>query len=62
MVNMSRMMSSKAIVYPKHMAPLTRLKVPKPIVGQFNPPKRLLFGPGPGNAHPQGRRGPRQRE
>ena len=27
--------------------------VPLPVVGEFNPPNRLLCGPGPGNAHPR---------
>jgi len=39
--------------YPDLMAPPAALTVEKPIVGQLNPPKRLLMGPGPGNAHPR---------
>lgn len=39
--------------FPETMAPPVALKVPKPEVAQFNPPKRLLCGPGPGNAHPR---------
>ena len=38
---------------PGHMLPPTSLLVEKPAVTQFNPPKRLLMGPGPGNAHPR---------
>ena len=38
---------------PGHMLPPTSLLVEKPPVTQFNPPKRLLMGPGPGNAHPR---------
>ena len=29
------------------------MDVPLPAVGEFNPPNRLLCGPGPGNAHPR---------
>ena len=29
------------------------MDVPLPVVGEFNPPNRLLCGPGPGNAHPR---------
>ena len=36
---------------PKHMLPPVSLLVEQPEVGAFNPPKRLLMGPGPGNAH-----------
>mmetsp|Transcript_34689 Transcript_34689/g.111303 ORF Transcript_34689/g.111303 Transcript_34689/m.111303 type:complete len:419 (+) Transcript_34689:1279-2535(+) len=39
--------------YPSTMSPPEALRVPKPEVAQFNPPKRLLCGPGPGNAHPR---------
>mmetsp|Transcript_23780 Transcript_23780/g.71336 ORF Transcript_23780/g.71336 Transcript_23780/m.71336 type:complete len:449 (+) Transcript_23780:138-1484(+) len=35
------------------LPPLGQLLVDRPDVGQFNPPKRLLMGPGPGNAHPR---------
>ena len=35
------------------MGPPASLRVAKPDVAQFNPPKRLLCGPGPGNAHPR---------
>ena len=37
---------------PTHMLPPVSLLVEQPEVGAFNPPKRLLMGPGPGNAHP----------
>lgn len=39
--------------YPGHMSPPAHLTTEKPVVGQLNPPKRLLMGPGPGNAHPR---------
>mmetsp|Transcript_21304 Transcript_21304/g.66785 ORF Transcript_21304/g.66785 Transcript_21304/m.66785 type:complete len:443 (+) Transcript_21304:68-1396(+) len=39
--------------FPETMAPPEELKVAKPEVLQFDPPKRLLCGPGPGNAHPR---------
>ena len=35
------------------MLPPVSLLVEQPEVGAFNPPKRLLMGPGPGNAHPR---------
>jgi len=38
---------------PTHMLPPVSLLVEQPDVGAFNPPKRLLMGPGPGNAHPR---------
>ena len=38
---------------PTHMLPPVSLLVEQPEVGAFNPPKRLLMGPGPGNAHPR---------
>mmetsp|Transcript_22431 Transcript_22431/g.80023 ORF Transcript_22431/g.80023 Transcript_22431/m.80023 type:complete len:418 (+) Transcript_22431:77-1330(+) len=42
-----------ATVYPPTMTPPAALGIAKPVVGQLNPPKRLLLGPGPGNAHPR---------
>ena len=38
---------------PDAYAPARVLLVEQPEVGAFNPPKRLLMGPGPGNAHPR---------
>ena len=36
-----------------HMQPMG-IEVALPEVNKFNPPNRLLCGPGPGNAHPRG--------
>ena len=48
-----RALSTTAKPSPPSMTPPVSLLVEKPSVAQFNPPKRLLMGPGPGNAHPR---------
>ncbi|KAH8057879.1 serine-pyruvate transaminase [Aureococcus anophagefferens] len=48
-----RALSTTAKPSPPSMTPPVSLLVEKPSIAQFNPPKRLLMGPGPGNAHPR---------
>jgi alanine-glyoxylate transaminase/serine-glyoxylate transaminase/serine-pyruvate transaminase len=48
-----RALSTTAKPSPPSMTPPVSLLVEKPSIAQFDPPKRLLMGPGPGNAHPR---------